>query len=129
MATTIGERIRAAREAKGLSQAELARRLGIRGPSLNNLESGESGKPSAETLLRMRDEGINPDYIMRGRGPKLLEAIERKLENETLMSMIDELDAAGRQAVLTMVKALRRNSGKPSGNDPFGFDPPEGGTQ
>lgn len=48
----LGERIRAARESVGLSQAELSRRAGVHRITLGRIESGE-GMPSAETVARI----------------------------------------------------------------------------
>lgn len=121
MATkTIGERIRAAREAKGLSQVDLARLLKIKAPSLSQLESGKSGSPAAETLLRFRDSGFNPDYIMRGRGGMFLEGIERDIQDQEVLALLGELDDADRRIVRDLARSLHRKKAKP---DPFGFDP------
>lgn len=75
---TVGDRIKAAREAHQTAHqapkrtiTAFARLLRIAAPSLHNLESGKSAAPSAETLLRMRDLGLNIDYIIRGRGQPL----------------------------------------------------------
>lgn len=131
MGTTVGERIREAREAKGWSQAELARRIRVRPPSVSQLESGDSGAPSSETLLRMRDAGINPDYIMRGKGPKLLGDIEKKLRADTLFSMLQEIDAEQQAVIEDMLRGMIRRKKGSSPNDPFKEDPPgyDPGTQ
>lgn len=50
-----GKRIKTLREAAGLSVAELARRIGVRQPSLWELENGASKAPKASTLLRLAD--------------------------------------------------------------------------
>lgn len=126
MPTTVGERIKEAREALKVSPAEFAREIGIKQPTLWDLENGETKNPAAETLQRMHERyGINRDYIMRGRGPKILESIERKLENETLLSMLEEMEHSDREALLAMAKALHRKRGKPGPNDPFQTDPPK----
>lgn len=124
MVTTVGDRIKAAREAKGWNQAELARRLNVTAPTVSQLESGSSGAPSSETLLRMRDVGINPDYIMRGKGQKIIEDIEKKLKMDTLNSMIEELDEGETDMVSDVVRSIIRRKGSPSANDPFKTDPP-----
>lgn len=51
-ATELGERIRALREANGLSQAELARLIGSTQPSIARLEAGRVS-PTLETLDRV----------------------------------------------------------------------------
>lgn len=48
----LGERVRALREAQGMSQAELARRMGTSQPAVARLEAG-GVEPSIETLDRV----------------------------------------------------------------------------
>ncbi len=126
MASTVGERIREVRKGLGLKPAEFARKIGVKPPSVSQLESGDSKAPAAETLLRMRDVGINPDYIMRGKGPKFLspEEIEQTLRKQTLWSMLDELDADETGVVEDVVKGIIRRKKGSSPNDPFKKDAP-----
>ena len=130
--TTVGERVKEVREQLGLKPVAFAKGLGISQPTLWDLENGETKKPSSETMQRMRERyGINPDYIMRGKGPKIVDDIERKLRVETLMSMIEEVDDEMRDTVEDMLKGwIRRKKGS-SPNDPFKKDTPgdKGGTQ
>lgn len=130
MATTVGERIRLAREELQLKPSAFARGIGMKQPSLWDLENGETKNPSAESLQRMKEAyGINPDYIMRERGPKFLANIERHLEAQTLMSMIDELDDENRKRALDLIRMMRRaQGGGSSPNDPFEKDPPKAGS-
>ncbi|MFQ5974103.1 MAG: helix-turn-helix domain-containing protein [Alphaproteobacteria bacterium] len=51
---TIGERIRAARNAAGLSQARLAERVGVSQPTVNNWEHG-GHNPSRERVTRIAE--------------------------------------------------------------------------
>lgn len=52
---TLGEYLRAAREQAGISQRQLANRVGIHNSYLARLESGEHGSPAAEVLQRIAD--------------------------------------------------------------------------
>lgn len=63
--------------------------------------------------MAIRNRGINPDYIMYGKGPKLAaEAIEHRLERQTLMGMIEELDDEECRSVASVVKLIiRRKQG------------------
>ena len=64
----IGERLREERTKKGLSQRELARRLGLSGSLISQLESGMS-KPSVGTLYAIVTElGVSLDQVIRGEG-------------------------------------------------------------
>lgn len=62
----IGERLRNERVAAGLSQRELARRIGLSASLISQLESGQS-KPSVGTLYAIVTElDISLDRLMRG---------------------------------------------------------------
>lgn len=62
----IGERLKGARVTAGLSQRELARRLGLSASLISQLESGLS-KPSVGTLYAIVTElGVSLDYVIRG---------------------------------------------------------------
>ena len=51
MAQTLGDRIRQARLRYGMSQAELARRIGISGTALNQIESGKTPDPGVSRVV------------------------------------------------------------------------------
>lgn len=52
---TLGEYLRAAREQAGISQRQLANRVGIHHSYLARLESGENDGPAAEVLQTIAD--------------------------------------------------------------------------
>lgn len=62
----IGTRIREEREREGISQRELARRIGLSASMISQLESGQS-KPSVSTLYAIVTElGVSLDDVFRG---------------------------------------------------------------
>ena len=62
----IGERLREERARAGISQRELARRLGLSPSLISQLESGQS-KPSVATLYAIVTElGVSLDHVIRG---------------------------------------------------------------
>jgi transcriptional regulator with XRE-family HTH domain len=62
----IGERLREERVRAGISQRELARRLGLSASLISQLESGQS-KPSVATLYAIVTElGVSLDHVIRG---------------------------------------------------------------
>jgi transcriptional regulator with XRE-family HTH domain len=62
----IGTRIREERERVGISQRELARRIGLSASMISQLESGQS-KPSVSTLYAIVTElGVSLDDVFRG---------------------------------------------------------------
>lgn len=61
--------IRQIRESAGITQAELARRLGVHQPLVARWESGRR-MPKVETLQRIADAlGLNLQVIFSGGGP------------------------------------------------------------
>lgn len=63
----IGDRVRAMRKAKQLSQAELAKRIGITQPSLSLIESGQTASLAGTTLDGLcRELGTTTEYILHG---------------------------------------------------------------
>jgi transcriptional regulator with XRE-family HTH domain len=62
----IGERLREERVKAGISQRELARRLGLSPSLISQLESGQS-RPSVGTLYSIVTElGVSLDHVIRG---------------------------------------------------------------
>lgn len=65
----IGDRLRDERIGAGISQRELARRLGLSASLISQLESGQS-KPSVGTLYAIVTElGVSLDRVIRGEDP------------------------------------------------------------
>ena len=68
MAKTLGTRIRQARLRYGMSQAELARRIGISGTALNQIESGKTPDPGVSRIVGIASVlGVSTDYLLLGR--------------------------------------------------------------
>ena len=65
--TTLSERIRQAREALGMSQAELAKKVGIKQQSIGDLESGKT-RGSKHLLAISRSLGQTPEWPETGAG-------------------------------------------------------------
>lgn len=60
----IGDRIAELRRAQGWDQSELARRAGVRQPSLSRIETGARRNPNAETMRRIaRALGVSVDDL------------------------------------------------------------------
>ena len=64
MTETLGERIRQERLRYGMSQVELARRIGISKTAMNQIESGETEDPRVSRLRAIADIlGVSMDYL------------------------------------------------------------------
>ena len=86
--TTLAERIAARREELGLSQAELARAIGVSGATLSRWESGDSG-PSRKNLESLA-------FALRTTSGALYSdsAPSVKLDPETLAKALQSLEQA-----------------------------------
>lgn len=65
---TLGERICKARDASGLSTAQLARRLGIKTSTLQSWESDRSEPRSNKLVLLAGVLNVSPTWLLVGRG-------------------------------------------------------------
>jgi transcriptional regulator with XRE-family HTH domain len=67
MPDTLGDRIRDARLRYGMSQAELARRIGISSTALNQIESGKTPDPGVSRIIGIaRVLGVSTDALLLG---------------------------------------------------------------
>ena len=64
MAETIGARIRAARTAYGMSQAELGRRLGLTRQQMNNIEMDRQPPTGYQVADIARILRVNGNYLL-----------------------------------------------------------------
>lgn len=98
-----GERLRQVRESRGLSQSELARRLGISANQINRYENGVID-PSPHQLMRIaRELGVTSDYLLG-----LVNAEDAHLEVETLTAderkFLEALRAGKLKLLLGMIQ-------------------------
>jgi transcriptional regulator with XRE-family HTH domain len=124
MTLTLGERMKLAREelqklrGEKPNQAAYAREIGIEPPSLSAIESGDTVAPASETLLAIRDTGINPDFIMRGDRPRLLlSGGPRRRNQQTILGIMEDLDNVEQQVLVDMATALARKKPEGSGDN------------
>ena len=76
---SVADRIRKARQAAGLTQAELARRSGTSQPAINRYERG-AGIPTAATtrrILRACEAGRRPSDALREHRDQVVEILRR----------------------------------------------------
>ena len=61
----LGDRIRQARDRYGMSQAELARRIGVSATALNQIESGKTSDPGVSRIIGIAAIlGVSADYLL-----------------------------------------------------------------
>ena len=69
MPSELSNRVRSTREARGLSQAALARLARIAQPSLSQIESGQTASLRGTTLLKLAQAlQVDPEWIQSGKG-------------------------------------------------------------
>ena len=65
MSESLGDRIRKARGWCGLSQAALARRIGVSSTTMNKIEGGNTPDPRASRITAMADAlDVSADYLL-----------------------------------------------------------------
>ncbi|MCW2308128.1 helix-turn-helix domain-containing protein [Rhodobium gokarnense] len=97
---TVGERIRRAREAMGLSAAQLARRLGIKTQTLTMWE-GDRSEPRSNRLLMLAGLlNVSPSWLLSGLGTAPVgdhTASEMKTLRAELNLLKTEIDSLSRR--------------------------------
>jgi transcriptional regulator with XRE-family HTH domain len=122
---TFGARLRYWRERRGFKkQGDFADKLGIKQPSLSELESGESKSPSADILLKAADLlQLRPKYLLSGEGAPESRSFSdlNGLEAQLVMIFRQLPTDALRDALLIDANDMlnRAGSGAPSPADPF----------
>lgn len=109
---SIGQRIKAARKAAGISQADLAQRVGIKQPTLSDLENDMS-KGSTKLASIAKALGVRPYWLETGKGPSDGTAEEEHLPSslsDEAVAVAIAFDAlklpAQRAAVLAQLRAF-----------------------
>lgn len=116
---TIGSRVRTLREAAGLTVAELARRIGIRQPSLWLIEDGQTKTLRGSTLMKLAEVlNADPAWISTGRGAPYRMTVAGPDEGE-LISIYRNLPPDAQKALLGAAKGLIQAAPKPTVAAPF----------
>jgi len=85
----LGERIASLRRARGLSQAELARRLRISASAMGMYEQGRR-EPSAQTLVALsRELQVSTDFLLTGQA---VTAPDASVLEDVLTRCVDAAD-------------------------------------
>jgi transcriptional regulator with XRE-family HTH domain len=96
MTNKIGSRIRSAREARGMSAAELARLVKVSQTAVWNWEE-KNRKPHSQTLTALAKVlAVSPEHLLHGNGTSTMGVMKPK---ETVADVVEE--ARSRIATLT----------------------------
>ena len=105
-----GERVKQAREAVGLSQAQLGESIGVTQSAIANLEADRSGI-SCANLVKVADAlGVSTDWLL-GREPLKQEITDDEIIAEFNPAVWNPLSEPEKRARIDMVRKMRR-SGK-----------------
>jgi transcriptional regulator with XRE-family HTH domain len=109
---SVGQRIRWLIEERGMTQVEVADKVGITQASVSNWVTDSSRRPSGKSLIALAEAlGANPTWILDGSGhPFDVGAVWSAQERE-LLAAFRAMDPAGRAELL---KAAKRVTSSPS---------------
>lgn len=103
---SLGEKIKRRRKQSGLSQGELAERVGINPTHLSRLEGGRY-QPSVEVLKKLADVlEVSTDYLLSDEEE---EPAEVTITNKPLaerIRLIDALDQADQDALIHVIDSM-----------------------
>ena len=103
--TTVGKRIKTLREAAGLSQPALAKMVGIKQPSLSNIERDETEKLRGDTLAGLcKALGVSPAQILEGAPAEDAASLTHEAE---IVAIWRALTADDRDHLIVVARALR----------------------
>lgn len=104
---SITDRIKSRREELGISQAELARRSGLKPPGISQYESGLRN-PSYEALIRLSSAlGVSTDFLVSGVNQS--PSIVQEKTGAILNRVIDSLTVENREKLLDYALYLTNN--------------------
>lgn len=105
---SLGQRIEERRQELGISQAELARRVGVRQSTMNSLINGES-RTSRSLLKIARELQTTPAYLIgESNDPKSDAVMSRPISSSAreLLDCFEQLPDEEQRAVLHIVRRM-----------------------
>jgi transcriptional regulator with XRE-family HTH domain len=109
---SVGQRIRWLIEERGMTQVEVADKVGITQASVSNWVTDSSRRPSGKSLIALAEAlGANPTWILDGSGNPFDVAAVWSAQERELLAAFRAMDPAGRAALL---KAAKRVTSSPS---------------
>jgi transcriptional regulator with XRE-family HTH domain len=117
MATGLGERIRDARRAIGLTQAQLAAAVGVTRSAVAQWETGRAGQVGANLARVAAALGVSAEHLLSGgagaAGPRGGESAGEL----ALLRLYRELGEEDRQVILRLAIRLARRGGAPDSRE------------
>lgn len=101
----LGERIKQLRTAAGMSQADLARAVGISQNAVSMWEKGERQSPRGDSLLKLaRALGVEPGSLFEV-GPPVTPTLT--LDQQRVLDIYKQLSTSRQEIAIRLLKALR----------------------
>lgn len=99
------ERLKKARQAKGLNQAELAKKARLAPSAISHFENG-ARRPSFANLMRLADAlDVSTDYLL-GR------EVDTPVEADAIFRHMSNMSATGRKLLMNMAEELANPKGE-----------------
>lgn len=113
----LGKRLKELMDQRGISQAELARRVGVKPPTISFLVTGttKADKVRASTIEAIaRELGTTWLYLMHGKGPATTDVPETKLNElvEKYLSLTSTTRAVIDSTLDSFVTLMREDRGR-----------------
>lgn len=98
----IGERVRLARSAKNMSQAQLAAAVSVSTPYISNIEQGKQTM-SITTLSGICEAlEISADWLLRNRSPE-----SQRITDTEIMQMLSDCTPEEKEALLRLIPSIK----------------------
>ena len=103
---SLGDKIKQLRKKRGLSQTELAEKIGIASAHLSRLETGKF-QPSIDVLKKLSETlQVSADYLLSAQE---LPSLELKLEDQSLaerIRLLNSLDGKDKETIIHLIDAI-----------------------
>lgn len=100
----IGERVRQARLARGLSQADLADMVGTSTPYISNIETGKHTMKISVLVKISEALEVSTDWLLRNRTREAMQYTAEEFDK-----IFNDCTPAERQAMMDMLEALKQS--------------------
>lgn len=101
---TTGERIKLARKAAGLTQTELAEKIGVKFSAIHKYESGMVVNLKRETIAALADAlDVKPSWLMCMDDDPVRELARQTAEHQRLIELWDRADEIDRNTIWSIL--------------------------
>lgn len=112
-------RIKQIRKDHKLTQVEFGERIGVKGNTVTNYETGLRNPTDAVILAICREFGINKDWLLTGKGEPTIEACQeeryainigklQRADNETIMRWVNAIAETKPEVLVEIEKFMRK---------------------